>query len=34
MKPLKKVVLLGVATMSIFSACSTKEKADYEPYKK
>ncbi|QUW36302.1 hypothetical protein [Bacillus cereus] len=34
MKSLKKVVLLGVATTSIFSACSTKEKADYEPYKK
>ncbi|MDA1836481.1 hypothetical protein PDJ96_07030 [Bacillus cereus group sp. BY17LC] len=34
MKSLKKVVLLGVATTSIFSACTTKEKADYEPYKK
>ncbi|PFA06619.1 hypothetical protein [Bacillus cereus] len=34
MKSLKKVVLLGVATTSLFSACSTKEKADYEPYKK
>ncbi|PFI32202.1 hypothetical protein COI53_08570 [Bacillus thuringiensis] len=34
MRSLKKVVLLGVATTSIFSACSTKEKADYEPYKK
>ncbi|WP_267377585.1 hypothetical protein [Bacillus sp. GM_Baccil_2] len=34
MKSLKKVVLLGVATTSIFSACSTKETADYEPYKK
>ncbi|PES78289.1 hypothetical protein CN504_22715 [Bacillus anthracis] len=34
MKSLKKVVLLGVATTSIFSACSTKEKASYEPYKK
>ncbi|HDR8121786.1 MULTISPECIES: hypothetical protein [Bacillus cereus group] len=34
MKSFKKVVLLGVATTSIFSACSTKEKADYEPYKK
>ncbi|WP_242280684.1 MULTISPECIES: hypothetical protein [unclassified Bacillus cereus group] len=33
MKSFKKVVLLGVATTSIFSACSTKEKADYEPYK-
>ncbi|MCU4958656.1 hypothetical protein OB990_20895 [Bacillus cereus] len=33
MKPFKKVVILGVATASIFSACSTKEKADYEPYK-
>ncbi|MED3024468.1 MULTISPECIES: hypothetical protein [Bacillus cereus group] len=34
MKSLKKVVLLGVATTSIFSACSTKEQANYEPYKK
>ncbi|MES5846164.1 MULTISPECIES: hypothetical protein [unclassified Bacillus cereus group] len=34
MKSLKKVVLLGVATTSIFSACSTKEKVGYEPYKK
>lgn len=35
MKLLKKVVLLGVATTSIFSACSsTKEQANYEPYKK
>ncbi|MFJ8352193.1 hypothetical protein ACIQ69_01975 [Bacillus paramycoides] len=34
MKSLKKIVLLGVATTSIFSACSTKEQADYEPYKK
>ncbi|MDA2267075.1 hypothetical protein PDN28_14320 [Bacillus cereus] len=34
MKSLKKVVLLGVATTSIFSACSTKEQANYETYKK
>ncbi|QKE10624.1 hypothetical protein [Bacillus cereus] len=34
MKSLKKVVLLGVATTLIFSACSTKEQANYEPYKK
>ncbi|MRC15525.1 hypothetical protein GH866_07895 [Bacillus thuringiensis] len=34
MNSLKKVVLLGVATTSIFSACSTKEQANYEPYKK
>lgn len=34
MKSLKKVVLLGMATTSIFSACSTKEQANYEPYKK
>ncbi|EJR54322.1 hypothetical protein IIM_02051 [Bacillus cereus VD107] len=34
MKSVKKVVLLGVATTSIFSACSTKEQANYEPYKK
>ncbi|MEK5474582.1 hypothetical protein MKX99_25005 [Bacillus sp. FSL R9-9863] len=34
MKSLKKVILLGVATTSIFSACSTKEQANYEPYKK
>ncbi|AWC30022.1 hypothetical protein [Bacillus cytotoxicus] len=34
MKSFKKVVLLGVAATSIFSACSTKEKADHEPYKK
>lgn len=34
MKSLKKVFLLGVATTSIFSACSTKEDADYKPYKK
>lgn len=34
MKSLKKVVLLGMATTSIFSACSTKEQVNYEPYKK
>ncbi|PFN03672.1 hypothetical protein [Bacillus cereus] len=34
MKSLKKVILLGMATTSIFSACSTKEQANYEPYKK
>ncbi|MCC2535801.1 hypothetical protein [Bacillus paranthracis] len=34
MKSLKKVILLGVATTSILSACSTKEQANYEPYKK
>ncbi|QWH39347.1 hypothetical protein EXW53_21700 [Bacillus mycoides] len=33
-KAFKKLFLLGAMSLLILSACSTKEKADYEPYKK
>lgn len=34
MKSFTKLFLLGATSVLILSACSTKEKADYEPYKK
>ncbi|MED2878919.1 hypothetical protein P4240_19505 [Bacillus thuringiensis] len=34
MKSFTKLFLLGAASVSILSACSTKEKVEYEPYKK
>ncbi|WP_349916928.1 hypothetical protein [Bacillus cereus] len=34
MKPFTKLFLLGATSISILSACSTKEKVEYEPYKK
>ncbi|WLP61937.1 hypothetical protein Q9G86_14785 [Bacillus thuringiensis] len=33
-KSFTKLFLLGATSVSIFSACSTKEQANYEPYKK
>ncbi|MEC2258363.1 hypothetical protein P9H08_17115 [Bacillus cereus] len=34
MKSFTKLFLLGATSVSILSACSTKEKVEYEPYKK
>ncbi|QWH19223.1 hypothetical protein EXW62_19840 [Bacillus mycoides] len=34
MKSFAKLFLLGATSVSILSACSTKEQAEYEPYKK